>query len=84
VGWPGRSAGSREPGWPEPGTFRPREKIGQLQTLGGHVYVCGPSMQHFKVATTDLAVDGVAVAEYLTFMMPAPTTRCGRVGYRNG
>ncbi len=45
-----------------------QEKIGQLQTLGAHLYVCGPSMRHFKVAKTDLAFDDVTVAEYLTFM----------------
>jgi predicted peroxiredoxin/TusA-related sulfurtransferase len=45
-----------------------QEKIRQLQTLGGHLYICGPSMQHFKVAKSDLAFDNVTVAEYLTFM----------------
>jgi predicted peroxiredoxin/TusA-related sulfurtransferase len=45
-----------------------QQKLGQLQTLGAHFYVCGPSMRHFKVAKADLAFDGVTVAEYLTFM----------------
>jgi predicted peroxiredoxin/TusA-related sulfurtransferase len=44
-----------------------QEKLGQLQTLGAHIYACGPSMQHFKVAKTDLAFDDVTIAEYLTF-----------------
>ena len=43
-------------------------KIGQLQTLGAHLYACGPSMAHFHVAKTDLVFDGVTIAEYLTFM----------------
>ena len=45
-----------------------QEKIGQLQALGAHLYICGPSMQHFNVAKTDLAFDDVTIAEYLTFM----------------
>lgn len=45
-----------------------QEKIRQLQALGAHLYICGPSMQHFKVTKNDLAFDGVTVAEYLTFM----------------
>jgi predicted peroxiredoxin/TusA-related sulfurtransferase len=45
-----------------------QEKIGQLQALGAHLYICGPSMQHFRVAKTDLAFDDVTIAEYLTFM----------------
>jgi succinyl-CoA synthetase alpha subunit/predicted peroxiredoxin len=45
-----------------------QEKLGQLQALGAHLYACAGSMQHFKVAKTDLAFDGVTIAEYLTFM----------------
>lgn len=45
-----------------------QEKIAQLQSLGARLYVCGPSMQHFKVRRSDLAFDGVIVGEYLTFM----------------
>jgi predicted peroxiredoxin len=45
-----------------------REKIGQLQAPGARLYICGPPMQHFNVATTDLAFDDVTIAEYLTFM----------------
>lgn len=39
-----------------------------LRSLGAHLYVCGPSMEHYKVRSSDLAFDGVIVAEYLTFM----------------
>jgi predicted peroxiredoxin len=43
------------------------EKISQLRVLGARIYACGPSMKHFKVARSDLAFDGVTIAEYLTF-----------------
>ncbi len=45
-----------------------QQKIRQLQALGAHLYLCGGSMSHFHVAKTDLAFDGVTIAEYLTFM----------------
>src|SRR5208282_730822 len=45
-----------------------QEKLGQLQALGARLYACAGSMQHFKVARTDLAFSDVTVAEYLTFM----------------
>ena len=45
-----------------------QEKLRQLQALGAHLYICAGSMQHFKVAKTDLAFSGVTIAEYLTFM----------------
>ncbi len=44
------------------------EKLRQLQRLGGHVYACGPSLDHFKVDPSRLAIDDVIVCEYLTFM----------------
>jgi peroxiredoxin family protein len=40
----------------------------KLQALDAHLFACGPSMRHFKVAKSDLAFPGVIVAEYLTFM----------------
>ena len=55
-------------GLAQAGHIAAQEKIGQLQTLGAHLYICGPSMQHFKVAKTDLAFGDVTIAEYLTFM----------------
>jgi predicted peroxiredoxin/TusA-related sulfurtransferase len=45
-----------------------QEKLRQLQALGARLYACAGSMQHFKVAKTDLAFDHVTIAEYLTFM----------------
>ena len=50
------------------GHISPQAKLRQLQRLGGRIYACGPSMEHFKVAEADLAFDDVIVAEYLTFM----------------
>jgi len=50
------------------GHIRAQEKLRQLQALGGHLYACAGSMQHFKVAKTDLAFNDVTIAEYLTFM----------------
>ncbi len=50
------------------GHIPPQAKIRQLQQLGARIYACGPSMDHFKVAETELAFDDVIVAEYLTFM----------------
>ncbi len=44
-----------------------QEKLRQLQALGAHLYACGPSMRHFKVAKADL-FDHVIIAEYLAFM----------------
>lgn len=44
-----------------------QEKLRQLQALGARFYACAGSMRHFKVAKTDLAFDGVTIAEYLTF-----------------
>jgi len=45
-----------------------QEKLRQLQALGARLYACAGSMQHFKVARTDLAFSDLTVAEYLTFM----------------
>ncbi len=44
------------------------EKLRPLQALAGVVYACGPSLEHFRVDPAGLALDGVVVCEYLTFM----------------
>ncbi len=44
------------------------DKLRQLQTLGARLYACGPSLAHFGVDPDDLALDGVTICEYLTFM----------------
>lgn len=46
----------------------PREKLRQLRELGAQLYVCGPSMEHFKVREEDLAFDDIRVAAYPTFV----------------
>ena len=50
------------------GHVAPDEKLRQLQALGGVLYACGPSLQHFHIHPDRLAFDGVVVCEYLTFM----------------
>jgi len=50
------------------GHVPPQLKLRQLQRLDAHIYACGPSMEHFKVVESDLALDDIVVAEYLTFM----------------
>jgi predicted peroxiredoxin/TusA-related sulfurtransferase len=45
-----------------------QDKFRQLDDLGAHIYMCGPSMEHFKVKPDDLILDEIAVVEYLTFM----------------
>jgi predicted peroxiredoxin/TusA-related sulfurtransferase len=46
----------------------PHQKLRQLEELGGRLYVCGPSMEHFKVAADDLVLPGVQIAAYPTFV----------------
>jgi TusA-related sulfurtransferase/predicted peroxiredoxin len=50
------------------GHVAPAEKLRQLQALGGRLYACGPSLEHFRVDARQLAFDGVVVCEYLSFM----------------
>jgi len=50
------------------GHAAPAEKLRQLQGLGGRLYACGPSLEHFRVDPKRLAFEGVVVCEYLSFM----------------
>lgn len=50
------------------GHIEPQEKVAQLRELGARIFVCGPSMAHYKVDVADLAFEDVTVCEYLTFM----------------
>lgn len=50
------------------GHVAPIEKLRQIQHLGGRIYACGPSMGHFGVDPSDLALEDVTICEYLTFM----------------
>lgn len=45
-----------------------QDKLRQLHSLGAKIYVCGPSMQRFKVDAESLILDGLPIVEYLTFM----------------
>ena len=45
-----------------------QEKLRQLRSLGAHLYVCGGSLQPFKVSREDLIFDDLPIVEYLTFM----------------
>jgi predicted peroxiredoxin/TusA-related sulfurtransferase len=45
-----------------------QHKLHQLRELGGHIYVCGPSMHHFRVKKHDLIFDDLPIVEYATFM----------------
>ncbi|HZD18883.1 MAG TPA: DsrE family protein [Actinomycetota bacterium] len=50
------------------GHVHPQEKLAEIRDLGGHIYVCGPSMEHFKVRKEELVYPDLPVVEYLTFM----------------
>jgi predicted peroxiredoxin/TusA-related sulfurtransferase len=50
------------------GHVAPQTKLRQLQALGGELYACGPSLDHFGVDPGRMALERVTVCEYLTFM----------------
>jgi len=74
------SFSERLPGWRRPfsgfarrglartGHPPPHEKLRQLETLGARIYICGPSMEHFKVAVEDLFLAEIHIAAYPTFV----------------
>ena len=45
-----------------------QEKLRQLRSLDARLYLCGPSMQRFKVKADDLIFDDIPVVEYLSFI----------------
>jgi len=45
-----------------------QEKLQQLLRLGARLYVCGGSLQPFKVRREDFIFDDLPIVEYLTFM----------------
>jgi predicted peroxiredoxin/TusA-related sulfurtransferase len=75
-----RSFSERLPGWQRPfsafarrglaraGHPPPHEKLRELDDLGARIYICGPSMEHFKVAVTDLMPMDIHIAAYPTFV----------------
>jgi predicted peroxiredoxin/TusA-related sulfurtransferase len=68
------------PGWQRPfsalarrglekaGHPPPHQKLRQLDDLGAQIYICGPSMEHFKVNADELFLPGVHIAAYPTFV----------------
>jgi predicted peroxiredoxin/TusA-related sulfurtransferase len=75
-----RSFSESLPGWQRPfsafarhglaraGHPPPHEKLRQLDDLGARIYICGPSMEHFKVAAADLMPTEIQIAAYPTFV----------------
>jgi len=57
-----------EAGMSATGHIPPLAKLRQLRSLGAKLYVCGPSMKHFKVTKEQLVFDDLPMVEYLTFM----------------
>lgn len=55
-------------GMAKAGHIPAQDKLRQLRSLGGRIYMCGGSMQPFKVDREDLIFDDVPIIEYLTFM----------------
>jgi len=50
------------------GHIPPHDKLRQLHKLGAHIYVCGGSLQPFKVKKEDFIFDGLPIVEYFSFM----------------
>jgi predicted peroxiredoxin len=50
------------------GHLPPQEKHRQLHGLGARIYMCAPSMQHFKVDPDELIFDDLPMIEYLSFV----------------
>jgi predicted peroxiredoxin/TusA-related sulfurtransferase len=75
-----RSFSEKLPGWKRPFTAfarhgldkaghpPPHTKLRQLNDLGARIYVCGPSMKHFRVTADNLFLRGIEIAAYPTFV----------------
>jgi TusA-related sulfurtransferase/predicted peroxiredoxin len=55
-------------GMEKTGHVSAQRKLQQLASLGAHIYLCGPSLQHFKVDTDRLILPGLPQVEYLSFV----------------
>lgn len=55
-------------GLAQTGHIPAQDKLRQLHGLGAKLYLCGPSMQHFKVDPAELVLADLPQVEYLTFM----------------
>lgn len=56
-------------GMSKAGHIAAQDKLAQLRSLGGRLYVCGPSMDHMKVKKDQLIFDDLPLVEYLSFMV---------------
>jgi predicted peroxiredoxin len=50
------------------GHIPPHDKLRQLHSLGAHIYVCGGSLQPFKVKKEDFIFADLPIVEYFSFM----------------
>ena len=55
-------------GMAKSGHIPAQAKLRQLRGLGANIYVCGGSLQPFRVKPEDFVFDDLLVVEYLTFM----------------
>lgn len=55
-------------GMAKSGHIPAQEKLHQMRSLGAQIYVCGGSLQPFKVKREDLVFGDLPIVEYLTFM----------------
>lgn len=55
-------------GMTKTGHIPAHDKLQQLTSLGAHLYVCGGSLQPFKVKPDEFIFDNIRIVEYLTFM----------------
>jgi predicted peroxiredoxin/TusA-related sulfurtransferase len=67
-GWQRPFSGFARRGLDKAGHPPPHVKRRRLDQLGAHIYICGPSMTHFKVTAEDLFLDGIKIAAYPTFI----------------
>ncbi len=67
-GWKRPFSGFARRGLDKAGHSPPHEKLRQLESLGARLYICGPSMAHFKVAPDDLFLPGIEIVAYPTFV----------------
>ncbi len=55
-------------GMTKAGHIPPHDKLRQLHQLGAHIYVCGGSLQPFKVKKEDFIFDDLPIVEYFSFV----------------
>jgi predicted peroxiredoxin/TusA-related sulfurtransferase len=68
AGWQRPFSAFARRGLDKGGHAPPQQKLRQLNELGARIYVCGPSMAHFKVTADEFFLPGIAIAAYPTFV----------------